>query len=126
MKKTLFGFLMVGLAFIALQVETAEAQIGSDHPCYDIDPSNGGRDGHACWPKGEDPSVSVEASGERDVAASEGGAVMSSEEERKDKIQGGVAGEDRGGQGRIRNKLKTHGAKQGRIKQGTELTDSDR
>ena len=64
MKKTLFGFLMVGLAFIALQVETAEAQISSDHPCYDIDPSNGGRDGHACWPKGEDPSVSVEASGD--------------------------------------------------------------
>ena len=55
---------MVGLAFIALQVETAEAQISSDHPCYDIDPSNGGRDGHACWPKGEDPSVSVEASGD--------------------------------------------------------------
>jgi hypothetical protein len=77
MKKTLFGFLMVGLAFIALQVETAEAQISSDHPCYDIDPSNGGRDGHACWPKGEDPSVSVESSGERDVAASEGGAVLS-------------------------------------------------
>jgi hypothetical protein len=67
MQKILFGFLMVGLAFIALQVETAEAQISSDHPCYDIDPSNGGRDGHACWPKGEDPSVSVEASGERDV-----------------------------------------------------------
>ena len=22
------------------------------HPCYDIDPSNGGLDGHACWPKG--------------------------------------------------------------------------
>ncbi len=43
---------MVGLAFIALQVETAEAQIGLGHPCYDIDPSNGGRDGHACWPKG--------------------------------------------------------------------------
>jgi hypothetical protein len=53
MKKTLFGFLMVGLAFIALQVETAEAQIGIGHPCYDIDPSNGGRDGHACWPKSE-------------------------------------------------------------------------
>jgi hypothetical protein len=43
---------MVGLAFIALQVETAEAQIGIDHPCYDIDPSNGGRDGHPCWQKG--------------------------------------------------------------------------
>ncbi len=52
MKKTLFGFLMVGLAFIALQVETAEAQIGIGHPCYDIDPSNGGRDGHPCWQKG--------------------------------------------------------------------------
>ena len=52
MQKILFGFLMVGLAFIALQVETAEAQISIDHPCYDIDPSNGGRDGHACWPKG--------------------------------------------------------------------------
>jgi hypothetical protein len=63
-EKTLFGFLMVGLAFIALQVETAEAQIRSDHPCYDIDPANGGRDGHPCWPKGEDPSVSVEASGD--------------------------------------------------------------
>ena len=112
MKKTLFGFLVVGLAFIALQVETAEAQKSTDHPCYDIDPSNGGRDGHACWPKGEDPSVSVEASGERDVAASEGGAVMSSDE-------------DRGGQGKIWNR-NTHGAKQGRIKQGTELPDSDR
>jgi hypothetical protein len=64
MKKTFFGFLMVGLVFIALQVETAVAFVGTDHACYDIDPTNGGRDGHACWPKGEDPSVSVEASGD--------------------------------------------------------------
>ena len=47
--------------------------------------------------------------------------VMSSEEERKDKIQGGVAGEDKGGQGRIRNKM-THGAKQGRKVPGTKTS----
>ena len=110
MQKTLFGFLMLGLAFTTLPVATAEAQLKGDHPCYDIAPPE--RDGHSCWPKGEDPSVSVEASGERDVAASEGGAVMSSDE-------------DRGGQGKIWNR-NTHGAKQGRIKQGTELPDSDR
>ena len=60
----LFNFLMVGLTFAVLNVATVAAQISSDHPCYDIDPSNGGRDGHACWPEGEDPSVSVEASGD--------------------------------------------------------------
>ena len=49
--------------------------------------------------------------------------VMSSEEERKDKIQGGVAGEDKGGQGRIRNKM-THGAKQGRQVPGTKTSGS--
>ena len=47
--------------------------------------------------------------------------VMSSEAERKDKIQGGVAGEDKGGQGRIRNKM-THGAKQGRKVPGTKTS----
>ena len=58
----LFNFLMVGLAFAVLNVATAEAQISTDHPCYDIEPDK--RDGHACWPAGEDPSVSVEPSGE--------------------------------------------------------------
>ena len=47
--------------------------------------------------------------------------VMSSEAERKDKIQGGVAGEDKGGEGRIRNKM-THGAKQGRSVPGTQTS----
>ena len=47
--------------------------------------------------------------------------VMSSEAERKDKIQGGVAGEDKGGEGRIRNKM-THGAKQGRKVPGTKTS----
>ena len=65
MKKTLFGFLMVGLAFTVLNVATAEANLKPGHQCYDIAPAD--RDGHACWPKGEDPSVSVEGSGERDV-----------------------------------------------------------
>ena len=65
--KKILNFLFVGLAFAVLNVATAEAQISPGHPCYDIDPSIDGRDGHACWPKGEDPSVSVEASGERDV-----------------------------------------------------------
>ena len=49
--------------------------------------------------------------------------VMSSEAERKDTIQGGVAGEDKGGQGRIRNKM-THGAKQGRQVPGTTTSGS--
>ena len=65
MQKILFGFLMLGLAFTTLPVATAEAQLKGDHPCYDIAPPE--RDGHSCWPKGEDPSVSVEGSGERDV-----------------------------------------------------------
>jgi hypothetical protein len=47
--------------------------------------------------------------------------VMSSEAERKDKILGGVAGEDKGGEGRIRNKM-THGAKQGRKVPGTKTS----
>ena len=42
-----------------------------------------------------------------------------SEVERADMTQGGVAGEDKGGQGRIRNKM-THGAKQGRSVPGTK------
>ena len=65
MKKTLFGFLMVGLAFTLLNVATAEANLKPGHPCYEIAPAD--RDGNACWPEGEDPSVSVEVSGERDV-----------------------------------------------------------
>ena len=63
MRKILFGFLMVGLAFTALQVATAEAQMSSEHPCYNVFPLEE-RDGHSCWPKGTDPSVSVEASGD--------------------------------------------------------------
>ena len=61
-------FILIGLllgacfAFTVLQVATVEAQISTDHPCYDIEPDK--RDGHACWPAGEDPSVSVESSGE--------------------------------------------------------------
>jgi hypothetical protein len=65
-KKTIY-FLIIGIFIAAPYVVTAETYLKPGHPCYDIDPSNGGRDGHACWPKGEDPSVSVEASGERDV-----------------------------------------------------------
>ena len=44
-----------------------------------------------------------------------------SEVERADMTQGGVAGEDKGGQGRIRNKM-THGAKQGRSVPGTQTS----
>ena len=44
-----------------------------------------------------------------------------SEVERADMTQGGVAGEDKGGQGRIRNKM-THGAKQGRKVPGTKTS----
>ena len=44
-----------------------------------------------------------------------------SEVERADMTQGGVAGEDKGGQGRIRNKM-THGAKQGRSVPGTKTS----
>jgi hypothetical protein len=62
-KKTIY-FLIIGIFIAAPYVVTAETYLKSGHPCYDIDPSNGGRDGHACWPKGEDPSVSVEASGD--------------------------------------------------------------
>ena len=48
--------------------------------------------------------------------------VMSSEEERKDQIQGGQASDKmRDGQGRIRNKM-THGAKQGRKVPGTKTS----
>ena len=46
-----------------------------------------------------------------------------SEVERADMTQGGVAGEDKGGQGRIRNKM-THGAKQGRKVPGTKTSGS--
>jgi hypothetical protein len=53
---------MVGLAFAVLNVATVEAQLMPNHPCYNIAPAD--RDGHACWPAGEDPSVSVESSGE--------------------------------------------------------------
>jgi hypothetical protein len=73
MKKALFGFLMMGLIFAALNVATAES-LQTDHPCYDIDPSNGGRDGHPCWPKGTDPSVSVEPAG--DTGDSGAGALL--------------------------------------------------
>ena len=62
-KKTIY-FLIIGIFIAAPYVVTAETYLKPGHPCYDIDPSNGGRDGHACWPKGEDPSVSVEASGD--------------------------------------------------------------
>ena len=64
MQKILFGFLMLGLAFTTLPVATTEA-VSNDHPCYKVEYEK--RDGHSCWPKGEDPSVSVEGSGERDV-----------------------------------------------------------
>ena len=63
MKKTIY-FLIIGIFIAAPYVVTAETYLKPGHPCYDINPSNGGRDGHACWPKGEDPSVSVEASGD--------------------------------------------------------------
>jgi hypothetical protein len=62
-KKTIY-FLIIGIFIAAPYVVTAETPLKAGHPCYDIDPSNGGRDGHVCWPKGEDPSVSVEASGD--------------------------------------------------------------
>jgi hypothetical protein len=110
-KKTLFGFLMVGLAFIALQVETAEAQISSDHPCYDIDPSNGGRDGHACWPKGEDPSVSVEASGERNHKDQHGG--MQGNHGGMQGNHGGMTGNHGGMQGNHGGMQGNHGGMQG-------------
>ena len=118
MKKILFGFLMVGLAFIALQVETAEAQISSDHPCYDIDPSNGGRDGHACWPKGEDPSVSVEASG--DLGDGGAGDLVGGGPSFDDKLVGapGSTGIDRSVKGKWEGGNTTKNA-QGRAESGS-------
>ena len=71
-------------------------------------------------------TIDIDRDTRNDSGTTQGFAAVSADEERDDKLQGGVAGEDRGGQGRIRDELTTHGAKQGRIKQGTELTDSDR
>ena len=47
MKKFVYFFLMVGLAFMVLQISTVSAQVAVDHPCYDVAPAD--RDGHPCW-----------------------------------------------------------------------------